>query len=134
MTGGGAGVESAPPPTMSRAPSSHPCLTKLRRLSASLPEATEVEAWGHPTFRAGKKIFATFGERDGRPTIGCKSTHADQGILTTNPGFFVPKYVGKHGWIGIWADAVEWDIIAELVETSYRMVALKRMVKALDAM
>ena len=22
------------------------------------PETTEVEAWGHPTFRAGKKIFA----------------------------------------------------------------------------
>ena len=118
---------------MARARSPHAYLTRLRRLSASLPETAEVEAWGHPTFRAGKKIFATFGEHEGTPTIGVKSTHADQAILVTNPGFFVPPYVGQHGWVGIRVDKVEWTIVADLVETSYRMVALKRMVKALDA-
>lgn len=37
-------------------------LKRLRAICLALPEATEVQAWGHPTFRAGKKMFAAFGE------------------------------------------------------------------------
>ena len=37
-------------------------LSKVRELCLAFPEAKEVEAWGHPTFRAGKKLFAAFGE------------------------------------------------------------------------
>ena len=31
-------------------------LAKVRALCLALPEAKEVTAWGHPTFRAGKKL------------------------------------------------------------------------------
>ena len=31
----------------------------FRALVLSLPEATEKEAWGHPTFRVRNKMFAT---------------------------------------------------------------------------
>src|SRR5262249_593215 len=37
-------------------------LKHVRALCLVLPETHEVEAWGHPTFRAGKKMFAAFGE------------------------------------------------------------------------
>ncbi|HMF13765.1 MAG TPA: MmcQ/YjbR family DNA-binding protein [Gemmataceae bacterium] len=37
-------------------------LKQVRSICLALPEAGEVEAWGHPTFRAGKKMFAAFGE------------------------------------------------------------------------
>lgn len=37
-----------------------PFLGDLRKVCLALPEAVEVEAWGRPTFRAGKKIFAVF--------------------------------------------------------------------------
>jgi len=40
-------------------------LKQVRALCLALPEAREVEAWGHPTFRAGKKMFAGFGEEGG---------------------------------------------------------------------
>jgi predicted DNA-binding protein (MmcQ/YjbR family) len=110
----------------------HPYLTKLRRLAASLPETAEVEAWGHPTFRAGKKIFATFGEHEGKSTIGLKQLIPDQSILIQDPRFFVPPYVGQHGWIGIWVDETEWPAVEELVLSSYRLVALKRMLRVLD--
>ncbi len=33
-------------------------LKRLRSICLALPEAVEIEAWGHPTFRAGKKMFA----------------------------------------------------------------------------
>ncbi len=112
---------------------SHPFLTKLRKLAASFPETAELETWGHPTFRVREKIFASFGDHDGRPTIGCKQSHADQAILVEDERFFVAPYVGKHGWIGMYIDEVEWPMVAELVETSYRMIAPKTLVKQLDA-
>ncbi len=114
-------------------PRAHPALTKLRRLSAAFPETAEVEAWGHPTFRAGKKIFATFGEHQGEATIGVKQTRADQGHRVQEDGFFVPPYVGQHGWVGICVDRIDWSMVTALVEQSYRLVALKRMIKALDS-
>ena len=113
--------------------SPHRCLTKLRKLSASFPETKEGETWEHPTFRVRDKIFASFGEHQGRPSIGVKQTKAEQAVLIEHPGIFVPPYVGQHGWVGIWVDDVEWPMIADLVESSYRKVALKRMIKALDA-
>ena len=33
-------------------------LKDLRGVALSFPESAEVEAWGRPTFRAGKKMFA----------------------------------------------------------------------------
>ena len=111
----------------------HPYLTKLRRLVATYPETGEVEAWGHPTFRVRDKIFASFGSHEGRSRIGVKQTVADQAVLTEDPRFEVARYVGKHGWISIDIDRVDWSFIEELVETSYRLIALKRHVKALDA-
>lgn len=115
----------------------HPLLKRLRTYCAAFPEATEVEAWGHPTFRAGKKIYASFGFMDkgdhaGDACITVKSTHPDQALLVADPRFFVPSYVGHKGWVGIRAEHVEWTTVEDLVERSYRMVALKRMVKALD--
>jgi hypothetical protein len=38
-------------------------LRRLRKLCLSLLETAEVIAWGHPTFRAGKKMFAACGEQ-----------------------------------------------------------------------
>ena len=110
----------------------HPCLVKLRKFAASLPETQEVEAWGHPTFRAGNKIFASFGEHAGEPSVSVKQTRAEQAVLIEDPRLFVPPYVGQHGWIGIRVDEVEWPFVADLVERSYRLVALKRMLRALD--
>ena len=110
----------------------HPYLSKLRKLAASFPETKEVETWGHPTFRVGEKIFASFGEHDNQPTIGLKQTKSDQEALLGDPRFFKSPYVGRHGWVGIRIDQVEWPFVAELVESSYRLIAPKRVVRALD--
>ncbi len=110
----------------------HPVLTKLRRFNDSLPGTAEVEAWGHPTFRVGKKIYASFGVYDGKTTVGCKQTKPDQQLLVQDSRIIVAPYVGKHGWICIYADEVEWDMVEDLVETSYRLIAGKRLIRQLD--
>jgi hypothetical protein len=46
----------------------------------------------------------------------------------------VPPYFGPSGWVSLdlTAAPVDWGEIAEFMDTSYRQVALKRMLKALD--
>lgn len=110
----------------------HPALERLRALAASLPSTKERLTWGHPTFRAGKKIFASFGEHENRPAITVKQTPEDQSMLLQSDGFFVPPYVGQHGWVGIWVEDVDWPMIEDLVEHAYRLTASKRMLQELD--
>ena len=107
-------------------------LSRLRRLIKTLPEATEQLTWGHPTFRVRDKIFATFGEHDGRPSITVKQKNAKQEALCGDSRFFVPSYVGRHGWVGIFVEKVEWNFTADLVEQAYRLTAPKTLVRLLD--
>ena len=47
--------------------------------------------------------------------------------------FFVPRYVGHRGWIGVRLDVdVDWDEIAHIVADAYRIAAPKSLVKLLD--
>ncbi len=49
--------------------------------------------------------------------------------------FFVPRYIGGKGWVGVRLDLpnVDWDEIAEIVEDAYRGVAPKKLIAELDA-
>lgn len=113
-----------------------PYLTDLRAVCLTLPESAEVEAWGRPTFRAGKKLFAVFGSHDDHPwSVVFKPEPAERPALLADARFYVPPYFGAGGWLALdfAAATVDWDEVAELMECSYRQVALKRMLKALDA-
>lgn len=113
-----------------------PYLTELRDVCLRLPESSEVEAWGRPTFRAGRKMFAVFEGNDEHPyAVTFKPESAERPALLVDPRFYEPAYFGPGGWVALdfTAAPVDWDEVAELMETSYRQVALKRMLKALDA-
>ena len=110
-------------------------LADLRRVCLALPESCEVEAWGRPTFRAGKKIVAQFDGADIHDhALTFKPEPDERPALLEDARFYVPPYWGPSGWLALDLDAapVDWGEVAELVEGSYRQVALKRMVKALD--
>jgi hypothetical protein len=112
-----------------------PYLDDLRSICLALPETAEVEAWGRPTFRAGKKIFAVFsGSSEDQYSVIFKPDADERPALVGDARFYVPPYFGPGGWLAfdLSAAPVDWAEVAELVETSYRQVALKRMVKALD--
>ena len=110
-------------------------LLRLRRLCLALPEAHEQEAWGEPTFRVRKKLFAMFASGanhhgGGRHAVWCKAGPGNQEIMVRfKPDrFFVPPYVGPSGWIGIYLDGdVEWDEVGELLRDSYRLIAPRKL-------
>jgi predicted DNA-binding protein (MmcQ/YjbR family) len=109
-----------------------PILERARALCLSLPETSEVSSWGHPNFRAGRKTFVAFEQIDGRPSIAFRLEPEDVGRLLHRPQFFATPY-GRGQWVSVWADAkLEWALVADLVQRSYRVVALKRMMKKLE--
>ncbi|MDQ3028815.1 MAG: MmcQ/YjbR family DNA-binding protein [Actinomycetota bacterium] len=112
-----------------------PYLSELRAVCLALPESAEVEAWGRPTFRAGKKMFAVFeGNQDHPYGLVFKPDPAERAALLEDPRFWVPAYFGPGGWLALdlTTAAVDWTEVAELMDASYRQVALKRMLTALD--
>src|ERR1051326_7267754 len=105
-------------------------LEQLRAVCLNLPEASEQGGVGDPSFKVRDKIFAMQHLMDGRRSLWCKAAPGAQGVLVgSNPErFFVPPYVGRYGWVGIWLDsAIDWEEIIDLVEESYRMTAPKRL-------
>jgi predicted DNA-binding protein (MmcQ/YjbR family) len=119
--------------SMPLTPSAEGILEELRALCLSLPETVERHSFGHPNFVAGKKTFVTFEQFDGRPSIAFRLDRENIERLSGNPLFFATPY-GRGRWLSLRVDATfDWDIVRELVDASYRLVALKRMLVALDA-
>lgn len=112
-------------------------LNRVRRICLALPEATEGGGVGNPSWRVRDKIFAMRHDaHEGRWGIWCKASRAAQhAVVHGDPArFFVPPYVGVHGWIGISLEAAQdWDFVAELIEQAYRLTAPKGLVALLDA-
>lgn len=107
-------------------------MENLRTLCLSLPETSERTSWGHPNFLAGKKTFVTFEHVQGRPSIAFRIDPSDLVRLTLGKQFFATPY-GRGQWISIWADSpFDWSQVRDLVIHSYRLVALKRMIAALE--
>ena len=99
------------------------------------PDAVEVAAWGRPTFRAGKKIFVFVSATMEQPlSIVIKPDPLDAPALRQDPRLWSPPYWGPSGWLAISVDATEtdWQELTELIDSSYRQVALKRQLQALD--
>lgn len=115
---------------MAGAKSTAEVIDRLRRLCLALPEAEEKPFGGHtaPSFRVRDKLFVMTSE-DGT-TMCCKAAAGVQeALVTSDPRrFFVPKYTGRNGWIGIRLDVEpDWDEMADLVEQSWRMTAPKKL-------
>jgi predicted DNA-binding protein (MmcQ/YjbR family) len=106
---------------------------RLRAMCLVLPEATEVETFGNPTFRVATKPFAVFERYQGAPVVSVKASLDDQAALTAREGFEAAAYTGHHGWTNVRLDLdVPWSEIDELVVASYRLQAPKRLRLALD--
>ncbi|MEF2977437.1 MmcQ/YjbR family DNA-binding protein [Subtercola sp. YIM 133946] len=115
-----------------------PLIARLREIALALPDASELETWGRPNFRVNQRIFLIAGLGNGaRASVWFKPDADERPALLQQPGFFTPRYFGSKGWLALdLADdpaAVDWTLVAELADTSYRLIALKRQVAVLDA-
>jgi hypothetical protein len=116
-----------------------PLLARVRSLCAGLPESVEKEAWGRPTFRA-PRIYAVYGS--GAAAGHEEHPHAlivrpdddERPALLDDARFWAPPYYGPSGWLALDVhDDVDWDEVGELLASSYRQLAPKRLVALLDA-
>ena len=109
-------------------------LLKLREICLALPEAVETVKWGHPTFEAGKKIFAVLDHYHGRTCIAFRTSMEEQKKLCRDERFFPAPYAAARGWVCLRADGrMNWAEVRDILLASYRLAALKRMLRALDA-
>ncbi len=111
-------------------------LEQVRAICLALPEAREsTEGVGDPAFKVRAKIFAMQHRMEERMSLWCKAQPGAQSVLVESAPerFFVPPYVGRYGWIGLWLDVeLDWDEVAALIQESYRLVAPKRLRVQLD--
>jgi len=109
-------------------------LKRLRPICLDLPEVNEVTTWGHPTFRAGKKAFATLEVYQGILSLALKVGLDRRDVLLTDGRFYDTPYCGHQGWVSLKMDGrINWKAVGDLVLESYRLVALKRMLQKLGA-
>jgi predicted DNA-binding protein (MmcQ/YjbR family) len=109
-------------------------LARLRRVCLGLPEVRETVKWGHPTFEAGKKIFAVLDRYEGRPCLAFRAPLENVDDLLTDSRFTEAPYAARFGWVCLYfGGRIDWAEVERLVADSYRLVALKRMLAALSA-
>jgi predicted DNA-binding protein (MmcQ/YjbR family) len=103
-----------------------PVFARARALCLALPGASEVPAWGHPTFKAGRKTFCAFEIVRERPSIAFRLPPKDVTAALKDTRFFATPY-GRGLWASVWIDGpVDWKQIGGLVDRSYRTVAPSR--------
>lgn len=117
-----------------------PVLGKLREICFALPGADMKVSHGRPAFFT-KKIFAGYGavlkgdHHAGRydQALVFMPDPDEAPALAQDKRIFTPAYWGPYGWMGLdLSGKVDWEEVAELVETSYRETAPNKLIAELD--
>lgn len=111
-------------------------LTELRRICADLPGCSEGTTVHHPSLQIRGKAFVMVTDGHGDAALWVKSDRGTQAeLIAADPEhFFVPPYVGHHGWVGVrTGDDTDWAEVAEIVIDAYRLAAPKRLLAEYDA-
>jgi hypothetical protein len=103
-------------------------LARVRLMCRELPDTSEVESWGRPTFRTPQRMFAMFmcdHHGDGRIALWCRApAGAQAGLVAAEPErFFVPPYVGPSGWVGLDLENVGDAELAYFLQEAWRLSA-----------
>ena len=114
-------------------------LEQLRAVCLGLPEVNERLSHHTPTFFIrDKKVLCHLWEDhhgDGMLAIWAPAPAGVQAELAEREPerFFVPRYVGHRGWIGMRLDVdPDWDEVESVIRDAYRVAAPKTLVKLLD--
>jgi len=115
-------------------------LLRVVKICRSLPEARHEQHAQHATFLVHDKVFAYYLNNhhgDGIVGIACKVLEGDnEALIAAHPEkFYMPAYVGPRGWVGLRLDVgrPDWVEVAELVLTSYKMLAPSRQAQQAKA-
>lgn len=104
-------------------------LAKMRDIVSSLPDTSEGKHFTDIAFKAGSRMFATFGEKNGTATIvvAVKPEHFDA-LLAKDPAY--TKYPRAKDAVAIDTARVrDWAEVKALVEESYAIVTAPKKKK-----
>ena len=114
-------------------------LVRLTKICLLLPETTRQLLGSHASFLVRKRIFAYFLNNhhgDGIVAVTAKVLPGDnEALAAAQPArFYLPAYIGPRGWVALRLDAgkVDWEEVRDLVVTSYRLIAPKRLAAGLQ--
>jgi predicted DNA-binding protein (MmcQ/YjbR family) len=112
-------------------------LQRVRMICLGFPGAEEAELQSRPLFRVGRRRFALFNGRGAPPrprwNASGRSLHfladpLELDALRQDVRFASSPHHGDRGWMTLRLDEddVDWDEVAELLESAYRQVSRAR--------
>jgi hypothetical protein len=113
-------------------------LDELRELCLSLPGTHEKETWGDEehagdiTFRVGDKIYLITGQSGEGATIRTSQEQQADLMSAFPDAFSMAPYVGRFGWVSVKFNAVEPDLLREVIVSAWRRTAPKAVVRAFN--
>ena len=99
----------------------------LRNIALSFPDTVEQPHFEKTSFRAKKKIFATYSAYDKRACL--KLSEIDQSVFCSfNKSIIypVPNKWGKQGWTLFELNKIEVEMLHDALETAYKEVTRKK--------
>ena len=116
---------------------------RLAKICEAYPETVAANPWNkeHRSLEvAGKRfgyyLYQHFGD-DSRSGVALKAPPGLQEMLVEGDPdrFWVPAFVGRHGWIGVRFDLEEpdWDEVADLVREAWLMTAPRKLRLAFES-
>jgi hypothetical protein len=108
-------------------------LDAVRRLAAALPEVEEGTRYGTPAWIVRKRFFARLRE-DGETLVVRVDRGERQLLMSAEPEvFFITDHYRNYDLVLVRLAAIDDQELREVLTDSWRMVAPKRLVAALDA-
>jgi hypothetical protein len=109
-------------------------------LVESLPDASAIPGGDrHLSLEVRGRRFGYFLDDhhgDGRLALNCKTAPGVNETLAhvASERFFIPKYVGARGWLGLWLDLpkIDWDEVEDVITEAYRLVAPRTVLSKLQ--
>jgi predicted DNA-binding protein (MmcQ/YjbR family) len=99
-------------------------VNRVRKICMALPETTETETFGHPTFRVDGKSYCVVEEYKGEQAVAVKVGLPLQGAFLKDTRFYKTPNVGSQGWVSLrMGGKLDWHEVADLVKGSYRLMA-----------
>lgn len=113
-------------------------IERLAGICRGLPECEIVGDQHHKLTVAGKTMgwHAVDHHGDGRISLSLRAPSGEnEALVASDPDkFFMPPYVARHGYVGVYLDRpkLDWDEVRELVIDAYILAAPKRLSKLIS--
>jgi hypothetical protein len=104
-----------------------------REAALRLPGVEQATSYGTPAWRVGKRLFARW-HQDGESLVVRSEPGQREGLLERDSKvFFVSDHYRGHPWVQVRLRAVSAGVLAEVLESAWRLRAPRRLVAELDA-